>query len=82
MTASWFFHPIFYGFSKQFYNSNVRKFDMFAISNNVKINMQACLAKNMENLWKFLEFDPGGGGVHDLRMDGGLPPGFQKGTLI
>ena len=21
-----------------------------------------------------------GGGVHDLRMDGGLPPGFQKGT--
>ena len=25
---------------------------------------------------------PGGGGVHDLRMDGGLPPGFQKGTLF
>ena len=24
--------------------------------------------------------DPGG--VHDLRMDGGLPPGFQKGTLF
>ena len=24
--------------------------------------------------------EPGGGGVHDLRMDGGLPPGFQKGT--
>ena len=23
-----------------------------------------------------------GGGVHDLRMDGGLPPGFQKGTLF
>ena len=22
------------------------------------------------------------GGVHDLRMDGGLPPGFQKGTLF
>ena len=22
-----------------------------------------------------------GGGVHDLRMDRGLPPGFQKGTL-
>ena len=21
-------------------------------------------------------------GVHDLRMDGGLPPGFQKGTLF
>ena len=26
--------------------------------------------------------EPGGGGVHDLRMDGGLPPGFQKGTLF
>ena len=25
--------------------------------------------------------DPGGG-VHDLGMDGGLPPGFQKGTLF
>ena len=25
---------------------------------------------------------PGGGGVHDLRMDEGLPPGFQKGTLF
>ena len=25
---------------------------------------------------------PGGGGVHDLRMDGGLPPDFQKGTLF
>ena len=24
----------------------------------------------------------GGGGVQDLRMDGGLPPGFQKGTLL
>ena len=24
----------------------------------------------------------GGGGVHDLWMDGGLPPGFQKGTLF
>ena len=24
----------------------------------------------------------GGGGVHDLRMDGGLPPGFQKATLL
>ena len=24
----------------------------------------------------------GPGGVHDLRMDGGLPPGFQKGTLF
>ena len=23
-----------------------------------------------------------GGGVHDLRMDGGLPPGFQKATLL
>ena len=22
------------------------------------------------------------GGVYDLRMDGGLPPGFQKGTLF
>ena len=22
------------------------------------------------------------GGVHDLRMDGGLPPGFQKATLF
>ena len=25
---------------------------------------------------------PGGGGVHDLRMEGGLPPGFQKGTFF
>ena len=24
----------------------------------------------------------GGGGLHDLRMDGGLPPGFQKATLF
>ena len=23
-----------------------------------------------------------GGGVHDFGMDGGLPPGFQKGTLF
>ena len=23
-----------------------------------------------------------GGGVHDLRMDGGLPSGFQKATLF
>ena len=23
-----------------------------------------------------------GGGVHDLGMDGGLPPGFQKSTLL
>ena len=25
---------------------------------------------------------PGGGGVHDLRMDGGLLPGFQKATIF
>ena len=25
---------------------------------------------------------PGGEGVHDLRMDGGLPPGIQKATLF
>ena len=23
-----------------------------------------------------------GGAVHDLRIDGGLPPGFQKGALF
>ena len=29
----------------------------------------------------FLSHIPGGGGgLHDLRMDGGLPPGFQIGT--
>ena len=31
----------------------------------------------------YLLFDIAGGGwVHDLRMDGGLSPGFQKGTLF
>ena len=29
----------------------------------------------------FFQSTPGGG-VPDLRMDGGLPPGFQKGTLF
>ena len=34
-------------------------------------------------LCKELEYyGPGGGGVHDLRMDGDLPLGFQKATLL
>ena len=28
------------------------------------------------------DLHPGGGGIHDLWMDGGLSPGFQKGTLF
>ena len=34
---------------------------------------------NLPSRWRN---GPGGGGVHDLRTDGGLPPGFQKGTLF
>ena len=35
----------------------------------------------IENLSKVCQ-TPGGGGVHDLRMDGGLPHGFLKATLF
>ena len=31
---------------------------------------------------KIYVFHTRGGGVHDLQMDGGLPLGFQKGTLF
>ena len=34
------------------------------------------------NSWMLVFFPGGGGGVHDLWMDGGLPPSFQKGTLF
>ena len=33
-------------------------------------------------MYAMFEQSPRGGGVHDLRMDGGLPPGFHKGTLF
>ena len=39
-------------------------------------------AYNDPIITKMHRADPGGGGVHDLRMDGGLPPVFQKGTLF
>ena len=35
------------------------------------------MCKNVEYKYRIA-----GGGVHDLQMDGGLPPGFQKGTFF
>ena len=48
----------FYDFTNQ-----MHKFDTVCISNHIKIDMQAYLAKLMENLWQLLEYHISGRGV-------------------
>ena len=42
--------------------------------------------RNVDQYWNYVvsnfEYHPGGRGAHDLRMNGGLPPSFQKATLF
>ena len=52
---------------------------MSSFSRN-RMRLETGPAKHMFQIFK--KADARGGGVHDLRMDGGLPPGFQKGTLF
>ena len=47
-----------------------------------EISASSCDQLCNDNLFWFHNMLVPGGGVHDLRMDGGLPPGFQKGTLF
>ena len=61
MIAFQFFTPHFADITCNL-TSQINKFYKFSLPNTIKTNMQACLAKYMENRSQSLDFDISGGG--------------------